>query len=83
METCFRGRYQRCHEGYLEEDGVDMKRLLFKVEIYVDESLSWKDCREYINDAVCSWGGAYHPDDPLFGIEQEQVNVVRTTKKSL
>lgn len=53
------------------------KKLKFTVTMTVPNEVKAADLREYIRDACQSWGGQFHPDDPLFGLSDEQV-VVKT-----
>lgn len=41
------------------------------------------DVQNYIDDAVCGWKGQFHPDDPLFSLDRDDVRVGRPHKKKL
>lgn len=43
----------------------------------VDKASEQTDVVRYISDALTSWGGAFHPDDPLFsGIQHIEIRPV-------
>lgn len=42
------------------------------------QSLTSNDVREYVRDALGSWGGQYRPDDPLFPTNISRVAVSYT-----
>jgi hypothetical protein len=59
-----------------------MKTFSFKVIISnLDDDLDEASVREYITHAVKSYGGAFHPEDPLFGLSYDQIEVVRFVKQ--
>jgi hypothetical protein len=58
-----------------------MKTLKFKIEMDVEDEVKESDLREYIADACRSWGGQFHRDDPLFGLEETQIRVTRYIKE--
>ncbi len=60
-----------------------MKTLKFTVTMVVPREVSSADLKVYIHDACRSWGGQFHPDDPLFGLEAEQVDVRRSAGRLL
>jgi hypothetical protein len=51
--------------------------------VEVTSSMSWTDTREFVKDAVSSWGGQYFPGnneqegDPRFDIKEADVKVTR------
>jgi hypothetical protein len=52
-----------------------MKTLKFTVAMKVPREVMAADLKDYIHDACTSWGGHFHPDDPLFGLDETQVVV--------
>jgi hypothetical protein len=58
-----------------------MKTFRFRVEVDVDDAVSEAELREYIQVAVAAWGGQFHPSEPLFHLEEEDVRVVRHVKR--
>lgn len=53
----------------------DMK-IKLELSFEVNEAVELSYVREFIIDALESWGGQRHPDDPLFG-SLEKVSVKR------
>lgn len=58
-----------------------MKTITFKVVMIVPKEVSYQQAKEYVQDAVKSWGGQFHPDDPLFGLEERQVHVTKYVER--
>lgn len=54
-----------------------MKTFKYTVEIVVPDNTPEDYARQYVKDAVRCHGGAFHPDDPLFGIPESNVLVKR------
>ena len=44
-----------------------MKEKVIVLRVKLKYNLSNADLRELIEEAVETWGGQYHPDDPRFG----------------
>lgn len=59
----------------MADDGK--KTLTFKVTAKVWNSVSEAELREYMQDALDSWGGQRHPDDHLFSREDHSFKIVR------
>lgn len=49
-------------------------RFIVEVELK-DEPEHGTRIRSYVKDAVQSWGGQFHPDDPLFSYNIKRVRV--------
>ena len=43
------------------------QEVVFQVRIQMPKEMYVKDLRAYIEDAISSWSGQFHPNDPLFG----------------
>jgi hypothetical protein len=54
-----------------------VRQFTFNVSITVSDEVSEATLREYVHDAIRSHGGAFHPDDPLFGLSAERILVRR------
>jgi hypothetical protein len=54
-----------------------MKTFHFRLAITLPDGVTEADAREYIHSAVKSMGGCHHPEDPFFGLDDEDVEVVR------
>lgn len=54
-----------------------VRTLRFMVEIDISTEASQDEVRGYIKDAVTSWGGGGHPDDPFFGLDDADVRFKR------
>lgn len=52
------------------------KRAKFTVVLDVPEGADVEQCREYILNAVQSWRGGIDPDDEMFGLKYESVQVM-------
>lgn len=46
-----------------------------KFIVTIDANASKSEAAAYIRDAVRSWGGSYHPDDPFFGLKNKATSV--------
>jgi hypothetical protein len=61
-----------------------MPKHRFVVE--VDADMTWTDTRDFVDDALSSWGGQYFPGneeqnaDPRFKIKEANVKVMRYTR---
>lgn len=53
----------------------------YQVTVDRPAGVSVKEMREYIREAVHRWGGAYHPEDPLFGLKPPAVKRVAPEKQ--
>lgn len=51
-----------------------MKRK-FTVKVVIPAGMDEEDMRSYIEDAVGTWMGQYHPEDPRFHIDRETLEV--------
>ncbi len=56
-----------------------MKKFVVKVSLKVPNDVTYEEIKHYIEDAVSSWGGGFHPDEPLFSAnwENDKVKVTR------
>lgn len=54
-------------------------RIAYKVSVRLPSGVSIKDMEEYISDAVMSWRGQLHPQDPIFNLAYESVVVTLLT----
>ena len=61
---------------------ADGKTRAFKVVVPNIPGVSEADWREYIADAVGSWKGQFHQDDPLFDLDGDYVRVTRLQSNS-
>ncbi len=52
-----------------------MKKFVLKVTLKVPDEVTYGEIREYVEDAVSSWGGQYHRSDPLFSANWENAKV--------
>jgi hypothetical protein len=43
------------------------QRYTLQVSFGVEETISFEAVKYFIEDALETWGGQRHPDDPLFG----------------
>jgi hypothetical protein len=73
------------HQAIINTVGKStMPKHRFTVE--VDADMTWTDTREFVHDALSSWGGQYFPGnneqegDPRFGIKEANVKVMRYTR---
>lgn len=63
-------------------------RRMFIVQVEMPEGCTVDDMRAYIWDAVATWRGQLHPDEPLFDLDGDSVRVlsipatIRDTKKT-
>lgn len=48
----------------------------FKVTVPALPDVTQADWREYIADAVGCWKGQFHPENPLFDLDRDEVTVV-------
>jgi hypothetical protein len=48
---------------------------LFLVQVELPDGCTVEDMRRYIWDAVGTWKGQLHPDEPLFDLDDESVLV--------
>jgi hypothetical protein len=48
---------------------------LFKVKVCIDHEVTQEAIKDYIANAVTSWGGELHPDDPCFGLTRRIAKV--------
>lgn len=51
-----------------------MKKVTATIKFEVGDCVGRADMRVFIKDALESWGGEFHPDDPLF-VSFERVTV--------
>jgi hypothetical protein len=52
-----------------------MSKYVTAISFDISSKPSKADLREYIENALKSWGGAFHPEDPLFhGLENVKVS---------
>lgn len=66
------------------------KQFTFKVTLSeLDPEVTESEVREYISDALSSWGGSLHPEDPMFGsgriveVKRYRESVVRTSARQV
>jgi hypothetical protein len=60
---------------------MSQRKGVFKVSINLPEGVNLQDMREYIEEAVGSWRGQCHFDDPWFKINRDNsLRVVRYKK---
>jgi hypothetical protein len=57
-----------------------MKKIEFKVTLTVSDDVRFGDAKDYILEAVETWGGQRHPDDDFFGM-RGKVKVVRLIRR--
>lgn len=50
----------------MEEHPVPDRREIYEVTVTRPEGVSVAEMKEYIRDAVHSWGSQFRPDSPLF-----------------
>ena len=55
-------------------------RRAFKVTLDMPRGVKVGEMTDYILDAVQTWKGQLHPDDPLFDLDYEAVKVVSLGK---
>ena len=53
-----------------------MREMTFSVKLRVPDEATVAEVREYIRDAVETWGGQRHPDDVLFPSNIRKVSIV-------
>jgi hypothetical protein len=53
-----------------------VKTHTFKITIKVD-GVSSAELRDYVTDACERWGKQFHPDNPLFDLDENRVRVTR------
>lgn len=56
-------------------------RELYVVQLVRPDGVGRKEMAGYIEEAVSSWKGQYHPDNPLFDIDEDAVKVKTLTRK--
>lgn len=54
----------------------------FRVEVPALDDVSAADWRDYIRNAVGSWKGQFHPENPLFDLDRDDVHVVQWRKQT-
>lgn len=59
----------------------DRKKLTFKVTLVPPRGATVGDCRAYIEDAVISLKGTYHPDEPMSELDRTTVRVSHIPEK--
>lgn len=52
-----------------------MKEVSFMVSLKRPVGSTIEDVQTYIEDAVRSWAGGFHPDDLLFKLDKDSVSV--------
>jgi hypothetical protein len=52
-----------------------------KFSVIINADASKKEAREYIEDAVTNMGGCFRPEDPFFGLRQQDVKVFSPRNK--
>lgn len=57
-----------------------MKQITVVVTAEVQNEVTIADFKEYVEDAVSTWGGQFHPDDPLFITNIDKVKVVSRSR---
>jgi hypothetical protein len=51
------------------------KRSRYVVELFRPDGVTSAEMRAYIEDAVASMKGSYHPEDPIFELDGDTVKV--------
>ena len=51
------------------------KHISFLVTLDLPDGVTPAELAEYIDDAVCSWCKGQDPEDPIFDLDRESVNV--------
>ena len=51
-------------------------RRMFMVQVEMPEGATVEDMRAYIWDAVATWKGQLHPDEPIFDLDSDKVRVL-------
>lgn len=49
---------------------------VFIVQVEMPRDVTVSEMRDYIEEAVSTWKGSLHPDEPLFDLKREMVKVV-------
>ena len=57
------------------------RRREFRVSVVVPEDVTDEDMKEYIAEAVGTWKGQMHPDEPLYELDYKTIKVTRINKK--
>lgn len=63
------------HFGGVRRDRV------FKVYLTMPEGAAEDEVMDYIEDAVATWKGQLHPDNPIFDLDPDSVSVRRRSPK--
>lgn len=50
-----------------------MARIRITVSMEIPEGADRDDCLAYVQDAIESWKGSYHPADPMFELDRSTV----------
>ena len=53
----------------------------FTVSFPLPEGLSWSEAQDYVLEAVRTWKGSKHPDEPIFDLDWDRVEVKRAYRK--
>ena len=61
----------------MSRNGCRYKKLTYRVTIEVLDEAPLVDVRNYVKNAIISWGGCLHKDDPLFSGNIGCVSVAR------
>lgn len=72
-----RAKYERERELVSDTD----RRREFKVSLIVPAEVTDMEMKSYIDEAVCTWQGQMHPDEPLRNLKHESVRVTRIYKR--
>lgn len=57
-----------------------MKKKSFKVTVAIPDGVGIKDMQDYIKEAVQTWYGQLHPDNPLYNLDYKTVTCVPIRK---
>ena len=60
---------------------VKLKRIKMTIDVHVPEEVDIRNVVEYVKDAVDSWGGQFHPEDPLFEDKRCRIISVKEMKR--
>ena len=61
-----------------------MRTIAITVELTVEDDVLVREVKNYVESAVCVWGGQRHPDDPFFGDNKTvRITAAKIVKKPL
>jgi len=50
-------------------------RRIFVLQMDVEEEVTQAELKGYLHDSITMWGGQFPPDDPLFGLSEQDVSI--------